>query len=249
MQQFAEDARRRVQVRRDDESADRLLAEPARRAPVARRVRGARSGRSEAHGRMEGLCAGIAPDRRTRPSARTRSISAAAASPRLPSIPREDSASACCRSGTSTTCGPDRCATAGTARCTQVRQRKITAPTKCTACELKAMCGMCPANGELENGDPEAPVDFLCRVAHLRAYAFDIPVAPHGSCRSCEGGVGYGRNDDIGRQAQTDHAGRSTRFDRPRLLPMLGGRPRRADAAAAVDAHRAGPMADSGGHD
>ena len=70
-----------------------------------------------------------------------------------------------------------------------VRARKITAPTKCTMCELKSMCGMCPANGELENGDPEAPVDFLCRVAHMRAYALDLPVAPHGSCEFCEGGA------------------------------------------------------------
>jgi hypothetical protein len=59
------------------------------------------------------------------------------------------------------------------------------------SCELKAMCGMCPANGELENGDPEAPVDFLCRVAHLRAHAFELPVAPHGDCEYCEGGSGY----------------------------------------------------------
>jgi hypothetical protein len=25
-------------------------------------------------------------------------------------------------------------------------------------------------------------------VAHLRAYAFDIPVPPHGDCEYCEGG-------------------------------------------------------------
>ena len=73
-----------------------------------------------------------------------------------------------------------------------VRARKIRTPTKCTACELKSsLCGMCPANGELENGDPEAPVDFLCRVAHLRAYALELAVAPHGQCEYCEGGSGY----------------------------------------------------------
>ena len=33
----------------------------------------------------------------------------------------------------------------------------------------EGMCGMCPANGELESGDARAPVDFLCRTAHLRA--------------------------------------------------------------------------------
>ena len=70
-------------------------------------------------------------------------------------------------------------------------KKKITRLTKCVSCELKAMCGMCPANGELENGDPEAPVDFLCQVAHLRAHAFGLSVAPHGACEYCEGGNGH----------------------------------------------------------
>jgi radical SAM protein with 4Fe4S-binding SPASM domain len=72
-----------------------------------------------------------------------------------------------------------------------VRQKKITRPTKCIECELKTLCGMCPANGELENGDPEAPVDFLCRVAHLRAFAFQLPFGTHGACEYCEGGSGF----------------------------------------------------------
>jgi hypothetical protein len=50
---------------------------------------------------------------------------------------------------------------------------------------------MCPANGQLENGDPESPVEFLCQTAHLRAYAFDAPVRPHGDCEYCEGGSQY----------------------------------------------------------
>lgn len=73
----------------------------------------------------------------------------------------------------------------------KVRHKKTTRMTKCAACALKSMCGMCPASGELENGDAEAPVDFLCRTAHLRAYAFDIPVRPHGCCEYCEAGAGY----------------------------------------------------------
>jgi radical SAM protein with 4Fe4S-binding SPASM domain len=72
-----------------------------------------------------------------------------------------------------------------------VREKKITRLTKCIGCALKAMCGMCPATAELENGDPEAPVDFLCHVAHLRAHAMGQPVPPHGDCEYCEGGVGY----------------------------------------------------------
>jgi radical SAM protein with 4Fe4S-binding SPASM domain len=68
----------------------------------------------------------------------------------------------------------------------RVRQKKISRQTKCFACEIKAMCGMCPANGELENGDPEEPVDFLCRVAHLRAHELGLRVPPHGDCEYCK---------------------------------------------------------------
>ncbi len=68
------------------------------------------------------------------------------------------------------------------------RARPSTRPTKCTSCALKPVCGMCPANGELENGDPEAPVEWLCRTAHLRAMALEIPIAPHGPCEYCVGG-------------------------------------------------------------
>jgi hypothetical protein len=50
------------------------------------------------------------------------------------------------------------------------------------------MCGMCPANGMLECGDAEEPVDFLCQVAHMRAYVFEIPISPHGECEYCPGG-------------------------------------------------------------
>jgi len=67
-----------------------------------------------------------------------------------------------------------------------VRQKKVTRKTKCVSCEIKAMCGMCPANGELENRDPEEPVDFLCKVAHMRAEALGLPVKSHGECEYCE---------------------------------------------------------------
>jgi len=47
---------------------------------------------------------------------------------------------------------------------------------------------MCPANSELECRDAEAPVDFLCEVAHLRAYVLGLDIAPHGDCEYCPGG-------------------------------------------------------------
>jgi radical SAM protein with 4Fe4S-binding SPASM domain len=76
-------------------------------------------------------------------------------------------------------------------RLRDVRRKKATRLTKCTACRMKATCGMCPANGELENLDPESPVDFLCQVSHLRALTFDLSVTPHGDCEYCEGGSGF----------------------------------------------------------
>ncbi len=71
----------------------------------------------------------------------------------------------------------------------KVSRKKAARKTKCLACALRSMCGMCPANGVLEGGDAEEPVDFLCQVAHLRAHAFGIPIPPHGECEYCPGGT------------------------------------------------------------
>lgn len=73
----------------------------------------------------------------------------------------------------------------------RVRAKKATRQTKCVTCEIKATCGMCPVMAELENGDAETPVDFLCQVAHLRAYAFGLDIPPHGECEYCKQGAGY----------------------------------------------------------
>jgi radical SAM protein with 4Fe4S-binding SPASM domain len=70
----------------------------------------------------------------------------------------------------------------------RLRTRKRTQVTKCVQCRIQSMCGMCPANGEMENGDRESPVEFLCNVAHLRAAAIGVHVPPHGDCEFCAGG-------------------------------------------------------------
>ncbi len=70
----------------------------------------------------------------------------------------------------------------------KVRQRERTRPTKCDTCRIQAVCSMCPANGELENGDQESPVDFLCEVAHLRALALGFEIPEHGDCDFCAHG-------------------------------------------------------------
>jgi radical SAM protein with 4Fe4S-binding SPASM domain len=70
----------------------------------------------------------------------------------------------------------------------QLRNRKRTRVTKCVECRIQSLCGMCPANGELENGDRESPVSFLCNVAHLRAAAIGTEIPAHGDCEFCAGG-------------------------------------------------------------
>jgi len=75
----------------------------------------------------------------------------------------------------------------------QLRQKTVSRPSKCINCSIRDLCTMCPVNGELENDDPETPVEFFCRIAHLRALALHIPVTPHGRCEYCEGGIEHRR--------------------------------------------------------
>ena len=70
-----------------------------------------------------------------------------------------------------------------------LRARKRTRLTKCVNCKIQSLCGMCPANGEMENGDKESPVSFLCHVAHLRAAVIGAEIPAHGDCEFCATGV------------------------------------------------------------
>jgi radical SAM protein with 4Fe4S-binding SPASM domain len=70
----------------------------------------------------------------------------------------------------------------------RTRMQKRTRVTKCTECRIQSLCGMCPANGELENGNRESPVDFLCHAAHLRAVVVGLETPFHGECEFCAGG-------------------------------------------------------------
>ena len=51
----------------------------------------------------------------------------------------------------------------------KVRKKKTTRHTKCNDCRIRELCSTCAATAELEHGDAEAPVEFFCEVAHLRA--------------------------------------------------------------------------------
>jgi radical SAM protein with 4Fe4S-binding SPASM domain len=69
-----------------------------------------------------------------------------------------------------------------------VRRKPATRPTKCTMCGMRSLCGMCAAQGELENRDAESPVDFLCHTSHLRVSVLGLEFPPHGECEYCVGG-------------------------------------------------------------
>jgi radical SAM protein with 4Fe4S-binding SPASM domain len=85
----------------------------------------------------------------------------------------------------------------------QVRSRERKAMSKCVDCKLRNLCSMCPANGELENGDAESPVEFLCEVAHLRAMALGYEVPEHGDCSFCKGGEHFASAKEAARRIAT----------------------------------------------
>jgi radical SAM protein with 4Fe4S-binding SPASM domain len=103
----------------------------------------------------------------------------------------------------------------------KVRFRKATRPSKCQTCQIRASCGMCPANGELENGDPESPVAFLCEVTHLRTYALQLPVPAHGDCEFCEGGSRYSELIEAAEMIKKRFGDQRLDLNSHRYLPIL----------------------------
>ena len=100
------------------------------------------------------------------------------------------------------------------------RTKKRTRPSKCSSCQIQSLCGMCPANGELEHDDPEKAVDFLCQVAHLRAMALGQEVPEHGECECCRGGEDFPvLQDGVAQLPQTME---QLSFPATNLLPVLG---------------------------
>jgi radical SAM protein with 4Fe4S-binding SPASM domain len=56
------------------------------------------------------------------------------------------------------------------------RERALpaTKTTRCSSCALHSWCDQCVGLAYTENGDPEEPVDYVCRLTHLRAQAYKI---------------------------------------------------------------------------
>jgi len=54
----------------------------------------------------------------------------------------------------------------------RIVNRKKTKSIRCDTCAIAGTCDSCPGWGDLEHGDLEAPVDYLCELSHRRAEAF-----------------------------------------------------------------------------
>ena len=103
----------------------------------------------------------------------------------------------------------------------KVRARERRRISKCVKCRIRSLCSMCPANGELENGDAESPVDFLCEVAHLRAMALGLDVPGHGECDFCSGGRHYDSVKESARRIASKEINVSEWTSPKVLLPIL----------------------------
>jgi radical SAM protein with 4Fe4S-binding SPASM domain len=103
----------------------------------------------------------------------------------------------------------------------QLRARKRTRVTKCIECRIQSLCGMCPANGEMENGDKESPVDFLCHVAHLRAATIGVVVPEHGECEFCAGGIQHEEVLESGRRIRSKEIDVETWMAPQAIFPIL----------------------------
>ncbi|MFC1804985.1 radical SAM protein [Candidatus Omnitrophota bacterium] len=50
----------------------------------------------------------------------------------------------------------------------QIRNTKFLTDTKCRDCSLRSSCLWCPGKAYLEKSDPEAPLDYYCRLVRLQ---------------------------------------------------------------------------------
>src|ERR1035438_6243843 len=102
-----------------------------------------------------------------------------------------------------------------------VGNRKRTRGTECVEFPIQSLCGMCPANGEMENGDKESPVDFLCHVAHLRAAVIGAEVPAHGQCDFCAGGSEHETVVESARRIATKEVDVESWVGPQQILPIL----------------------------
>lgn len=53
-----------------------------------------------------------------------------------------------------------------------LKEKSLSPANRCRQCGLASICGQCPGWAQVELGDDESPVKYLCEIAHKRAEAF-----------------------------------------------------------------------------
>ncbi len=119
----------------------------------------------------------------------------------------------------------------------EIRSRKRTQMTKCVNCRIQSLCGMCPANGEMENGDKESPVEFLCRIAHLRAAAIGTEVPAHGDCDFCASGSEHESIMGSARRIATKEIDVESWAGPQHILPILNNPTQSGNGCASLGRH------------
>jgi radical SAM protein with 4Fe4S-binding SPASM domain len=119
----------------------------------------------------------------------------------------------------------------------ELRSRKRTRVTKCVECRIQSLCGMCPANGEMENGDKESPVKFLCNVAHLRAATIGVEVPAHGECEFCNGGSQYEEILESARRIRSKEIDVDSWVGPQQILPILNNSGASAGGCGSCGSH------------
>jgi radical SAM protein with 4Fe4S-binding SPASM domain len=119
----------------------------------------------------------------------------------------------------------------------QLRNRKRTKITKCVECRIQSLCAMCPANGEMENGDRDSPVEFLCHVAHLRAATIGVEIPAHGECEFCVGGSEHQALLESARRIQDKEIDVESWVSPQHLLPILNNSTAAAGGCGSCGGH------------
>jgi len=96
---------------------------------------------------------------------------------------------------------------------------------------------MCPANGEMENGDKESPVAFLCNVAHLRAAAIGIEIPAHGECEFCVDGTEHASLMESATRIRTREIDVESWVGPQQILPILNNQSVGAGGCGSCGSH------------
>jgi MoaA/NifB/PqqE/SkfB family radical SAM enzyme len=83
----------------------------------------------------------------------------------------------------------------------RLRRQKIIGDYPCSRCALFVVCDQCPGWSQLECGNPETPVAYLCQVAHRRAAALGLPVTNGRLVEKASGSAGQGQTAEGSRLA------------------------------------------------